>query len=331
MPRVSILIVTYNNASQIQRCLNAVAAQDFSDFDVVVIDNASTDGTPDRITLPDSRFSLVRNADNTGFAAANNQAAAATHSEFIATLNPDAYPARDWLRCLIDAADAHPAAAFGSTQISDADPARYDGLGDTFWIGGLYWRGGYGHRVRRESPPGLSEVFAACAAAALYRRADFEALGGFDEGFFCYGEDVDLSFRLQMAGRPVLQVGAALVRHEGYASSARHSDFAAFHGSRNRVWVWLKNMPAVLMIPLLPLFILTQAAMALRDLAMLRPAALRGLIAAIVGLGPVWRQRRTVQEQRQASIRDLLRVMAVSPHRLLTRDALTRPVGQSES
>lgn len=329
MPRVSIIIVTFNNASQIQRCLDAVAAQDHVDFDALVIDNASTDDTPKILTLPDSRFTLRRLVDNTGFAAANNLGATETTGEFIVTLNPDAYPQPDWLGKLVIAADTYPAASFGSTQISAADPDRYDGLGDTFWIGGLYWRGGYGQPVGHGQPPGNSEVFSVCAAAALYRRSAYDAAGGFDERFFCYGEDVDLGFRLRLRGESAMQIGSARVLHEGYASSSRHSAFAAYHGARNRIWVWLKNMPLPLLLPVLPLFILAQIGIVLRDLAGMRASSLKGVVAAITGLRPVMRQRRSIQSRRRAGVLQIIRMMAVSPHLLLTRAPFLTPVDHS--
>lgn len=329
MPRASIIIVTYNSAAQIQRCLKAVAAQDYRDFEVVVIDNASTDGTVDAITLPDSRFTLLRNADNTGFAAANNQGAAATDGEFIVTLNPDAYPETDWLGRLVAAADRFPAVSFGSTQISAADPGRYDGLGDTYWIGGLYWRGAYGHSVARTRPPPVAEVFSVCAAAALYRRCAFMAVGGFDEDFFCYGEDVDLGFRLRLFGETAMQVGDARVLHEGYASSARYSAFASYFGTRNRIRVWLKNMPAAILIATLPLFLISQAGMVIRDLCLFRPSSLKGAAAAIGGMRSILRQRTRVQSARQVGVLQIIRPMAISPHLLIARAPVSRPVDQS--
>ena len=96
------------------------------------------------------------------------------------------------------------------------------------------------------------EVFAACAAAALYRRDAFEALGGFEERFFCYYEDVDLGFRLRLAGGRCVLEPRAIVRHVGSASSGQVSGFAEYHGTRNRLWTFLRDMPTALMPIALP-------------------------------------------------------------------------------
>ncbi len=108
------------------------------------------------------------------------------------------------------------------------------------------------------------EVFSACAAAALYRRDVFEALGGLDEDFFCYMEDVDLGFRLRLAGWGCTYVPTAVVHHVGSATSGRRSHFTTYHGHRNLVWVFFKNMPGALLWLYLPQhFSLTSSSVAL--------------------------------------------------------------------
>lgn len=110
-------------------------------------------------------------------------------------------------------------------------------------IVGFPWRGGIG-QSRKAAPLAPCEVFSACGAAALYRRDAFEALGGFEERFFCYCEDVDLGFRLRRAGLTCLLEPRAIVRHLGEGSSGgKGSEFAEYHGTRNRLWTFARNMP----------------------------------------------------------------------------------------
>lgn len=255
-PKVQVIIVTYNSSGTLQDCVKFLEAQTFSDFEAVIWDNDSDDGSIKNLTAG-PRFRTMTCNKNLGFAAGNNRAAALSSSPYIAFLNPDAFPNHDWLERLVEAADATGAEAVASLQLDDADIRVLDGAGDCMSIAGIPWRGGYG-QARAAAPTTRCEVFSACGAAALYRRDAFEALGGFDERFFCYCEDVDLGFRLRRAGGRCLLEPKAVVRHVGGVSSGgRRSDFAEFYGTRNRLWAFVRNMPLWLMPIALPAHILT--------------------------------------------------------------------------
>jgi GT2 family glycosyltransferase len=253
----TIIIVAWNSGAHLQRALDALAAQTLQDFDIILWDNASTDGAASNARLP-PRGRLVRSEENLGFAGGNNRAAALAKGRYIVLLNPDAFPEPDWLAELLAAAERMDATCAASLQLMDADPALLDGAGDVMSICGMAWRGGYGQaRARLDLPEG--EVFSACAAAALYDRETFLRLGGFDERFFCYFEDVDLGFRLRLAGEKIVLAPRAVVRHIGSASTGKTSDFAVYHGTRNRLFTFAKCMPALLWPLALPAFALVQA------------------------------------------------------------------------
>lgn len=236
--KVTVIIVNDNSGPRLQRAMACLAAQAFTDFDVVILDNASIDGTLDGVKTGALRVQTIRNGANLGFAAANNQAAKIAKGDWLALLNPDAYPEPDWLEHLIAAARRYPdAEAFGSTQINADDAARLDGAG--YHVFDLPYRGHFGWPV--STLPVEGECFAPCAAAALYRHAAVEALGGFDESFFCFGEDVDLGFCLRLAGGRAVQVAGARVHHEGSGVAGRRSNFTLYHGHRNRVWTFVKK------------------------------------------------------------------------------------------
>ena len=316
-PRVRIAIVNYNGGDFLRRSVAAALAQRFTDFDLVVVDNGSTDASLE--SLPrDPRLAVRRMDANLGFAAGNNRAAADAAGEFLATLNPDAFPEPGWLGALIEAAARHPKAAmFGSTQLQDRDPSKLDGAGDSYLAFGLPWRGGHG-RPGRELPD-EGETFSPCAAAALYRLGDFRAVGGFDERFFCYCEDIDLAFRLRLAGRHCIQVKGAVVRHVGEGTSGGGA-FVQFHSARNRVWLFVKDMPAPLFWPLLPSFMALNLALLLWAVARGHGTPVwRGLCAAMAGLAPVLDQRRRIQAARTVPTRAIARALAWSPLRTLGR------------
>ena len=256
---------------------------------------------------------VLRASGNIGFAAGNNLGIAEAGSEFIALLNPDAFPEPDWLGNLMEAAKANPQyAAFGSVQLLDENPKVLDGVGDNYHSSGVFRREGHGRRRDEYSDLQPREIFSPCAAAALYRRDALVAAGGFDEDFFCYGEDVDLGFRLRLAGWKSMLVPDAVVRHVGSASSGgQRSDFASYHGHRNMVWVYAKNMPGLLFWLFLPLHILANiASVIVLTLRGQGKVAWRAKRDAIKGLPKMWKKRKAIEAKRVASIWDILRALS---------------------
>lgn len=309
MPRIAVVIVGWNSWDVLPRCLNCLAAQTYTDFSVTVIDNASTAPIPAELQAAHPQVNVVRNVSNLGFAAANNLAVNqhTGNSEWVALLNPDAFPEPQWLAELMLASASNPqCSVFASRQLQADDPSILDGEGDAYHISGRAWRAGYG-RPAAQTANAIQPVFGPCAAAGLYRRSVFTALGGFDEDFFCYFEDVDLSFRLQLAGHGCLLVPRAVVHHQGASSTGHaHSDFAVYYGHRNLVWAYVKNMPGALLWLTLPLHIALNLATLL--LYALRPRVIwRAKRDAVMGLAGVWRKRRAIQANRKVSLLTILR------------------------
>ncbi|HVH25669.1 MAG TPA: glycosyltransferase family 2 protein [Vicinamibacterales bacterium] len=300
---VAVVIVNWNAGDLLRRCLESLERQTRRPDKVVIVDNGSSDESLNSarhaIQALHTRLGaeLIRLPENAGFARANNIAArAAGQVDAFALLNPDAFPEPAWLEALVAAAERHPdVAAFASQMRLDASPDRLDGAGDSYHVSGRAWR--IGHRVScTEWPAADAEVFAPCAAAALYRREAFEEVGGFDEQFFCYFEDVDLGFRLRLRGHRCLYVHSAVVRHVSSASSGYRSDFAVYHGERNAVWTFVKNMPAPLFWVYLPQHLaLNLAALLFYPMRAQGKAVWRAKIDALRGLPAVWRRRKRVQ------------------------------------
>jgi GT2 family glycosyltransferase len=306
----TIIIVNFNAGSDLVACLNALAALPISPSRILLVDSGSDDGSfaAARRCVADQpglakRAEWIALGENLGFAAANNRAIAMCDTEFVALLNPDAFPHPDWLEKLLAAAERHPeAAAFGSRQMIDGQPGIIDGTGDVYHMSGLSWRKGHGRPLRDEDLV-EREIFSPCAAAALYRRTALLEVGGFDERFFCYFEDVDLGFRLRLAGYKAIYVPDAVVHHVGGASSGgKRSDFAVYHGHRNLVWCFLKNMPNPLFLLLLPAHF-AQSIFA----AMVFLASGHGQIFAKAKwhaakkVPEFWKARQTIQQARRVS------------------------------
>jgi GT2 family glycosyltransferase len=310
-PKIAVIIVNANTGEHIARALESLAAQTLAPARVIVVDNASTDGSPDAIAKRFPSVELIRLDRNVGFAAANNLAVrAAEDCEWVALLNPDAFPLTDWLTALARAIERHPEYAFfGSRLVSAAQPSVLDGTGDVYHVSGLAWRRDHGRPAT--VAPRAGEIFSPCAAAALYRRDAFLEVGGFDESYFCYFEDSDLAFRLRLAGHHCLYVPDAVVHHVGSVTAGRLSDFTVYHSFRNLVWTYAKNMPSPLVWVYLPQHVvatgLTLAWFGLRGQGRL---VLNSKRDALRELPRVLAQRQTIQRARKASARELRRAMA---------------------
>jgi len=328
-PRINVVIVNFNSGDRLARCLACLEKQTMEAFTVTIVDNASADESAAVAATTSLTCRLIESRENLGFAAANNLAVKSadmlrSNVEWVAFLNPDAYPEPDWLEQLLSAARGHPDVdAFGSLQLDAADNAVVDGAGDMVSVYGVAYRGHFGGR-RTDAPP-TGECFAPCAAAAMYRREAFIALGGFDERFFCYGEDVDLGFRLRRAGGRALQVQEAVVRHEGSGVTGRHSDFTVYHGHRNRIWLTYKNLSPNLYRRTAPLRWLADLALALKAAAGgYLPAYLRALRDGYGGRGQFAAERP--KPASDPGLNDAVGKLVWSPFAVVRRRGRTWPL-----
>lgn len=309
MPLVSIVILNWNGAACLPRCIQAVQSQTYPSYDAIVIDNASSDHSVDDLESAwgseqgeNSRWRLVRLEQNLGFAAANNLGARLAQGRWLALLNNDAFPQPDWLSNLIRAAQAHTEFAFFSSQLLQARRPEYlDGAGDIYHTSGLAWPRQRGQPAA-SAPQQPDEVFSPCAAAALYDREAFLRVGGFDETYVSHHEDVDLGFRLRLGGLRCLFVPDAVVTHLGSASYGIESDHTVYQVQRNLVWTYLKNMPGGLLWKYLPAHLAANLFhliyYSLRGQA---GAVWRAKWDAVQGIPAMLRKRRQVQAQRKVS------------------------------
>jgi GT2 family glycosyltransferase len=309
---VAVIVVNLDGGALVERTLACLAAQTVAPERTIVVDNDSHDGSPDRIAARFPDVELVRMHENAGFAAANNLAVElAADCEWVALLNPDAFPEPRWLEALLEVVREEPEwAALGSCLLLDRADGLLDGTGDVYHVSGFAWRRDH-RRPVGEEPRGREEIFAPSAAAALYRRAAFTELGGFDTRWFCYLEDVDLGFRMRLRGMRCVHVPDAVVRHLGSSTTGRESEFQIYHSQRNLVWTWVKDMPAPLLWLYLPQFLLVNALMTAWFVRRgLGRAVLRAKLDALRGLPGVLHSRREVQRRRTAPAAELRRSMA---------------------
>lgn len=316
-PAVTVVVVNFNGGHLVLECLAALRKQTFRNFKTVVVDNASTDGSRAAVAAHFPEVQVLAASENLGFAGGVNFALRqAVSSRWLALLNPDARPESSWLEALVTAASVYPqAAAFGSQLLMADDPTCLDGIGDVYHVSGLVWRTGYGRR-KKPADDLPREIFSPCAAAALYRTDVVRSLGGMDTKLFCYLDDVDLGFRLRLAGYDCRYVPSAVAFHKGSAISGFHSDFQTYLSHRNIVRVFVKNMPEPLFSLFLPLhLIMNLATLALLALQGRGGAAWRAKRDALLALPMDWRDRSIVQATRRVGLLGLLRFLTWLPLR----------------
>jgi len=251
-PLFSIIIANWNGKARLRSCLQSIFAQSHpsedlpqTSFEVIIIDNGSTDGSVKFVEKKYPKLRLIKNPINTGFAKANNQGIMAATGEFILTLNNDTVLDKDFLSALMIAAvGADPKIGMWATKIlSLSDKTSIDSVGGLL----LYPDGlarGRG-RLERDSTQynDLSKILLPSACAALYRKKMLDKIGLFDEDFFAYCEDTDLGLRARLLGWEAASVPAAICFHSYSATSGGYSTFKAFHVERNRAYVLIKNFP----------------------------------------------------------------------------------------
>lgn len=300
---VVIVIVNFNSGGHLRRCLDALHRQTVSPGRILVVDNASTDDSLEHVADRFPKVIIERMDRNVGFATANNVAIRTQDSwAWVALLNPDAYPEPGWLEELLSAAARNPSySGFGSRMIDAVDKNVFDGTGDVYHVSGLAWRAYHG-RPSDDYVDGDCEIFSPCAAAALYRADALRDVDGFDEDYFCYFEDVDLGFRLRLAGYRCLYVSRAVVSHVGSATTGRNSEFSIYYGHRNLVWTYFKNMPGALLWIYLPQHLLLNLITVIYYCFHRRARIIwRSKLDAIKEMRTVWKKRRVVQRTRRVS------------------------------
>lgn len=312
--------MNYNGGKWLNACVHSLTEQSHENFECFIIDNGSTDGSFEALPQLDTRFVLMPQGENTGFAKGNNIAAKKARGKWLALLNPDAFARPDWLEKLLKATTYRSDITMvGSTQYLADDPNHYDGVGDFYHIFGLAWRAAHKKKAHVKYPP--MPAFGPCGAGALYHRETFIALGGFDERFFCYHEDVDMAFRLRLMGGECIQSPDAVIDHVASGISGRASAFALYYGTRNRIWTYFKNMPTPLLLLTLPAHLAVNLAYILWSCLRPKrlPPVIRGVVHGFAGLSNIWESRQKIQNTRHVSLMDLARNFAYNPFKVLSR------------
>lgn len=245
--KVSVIIPNWNGGKWLVGCLNALKSQDYRDFEVLVVDDASTDGSCDHLEERFPGVRVLRLAEHHGFARAVNAGIMATSGDYVVLLNNDTLPSTLFIRNLVLAMDTLPpdVGCLASCMRSMDNPMLLDDAGDIFtWYGHAQKRG---HSKPVAEFKETGEILSVCAGAALYRRVFLNDVGGFDEKFVSYLEDLDLGLRGRLLGYRYKFVADADVLHKGHGSNLPTGYYIRFM-TRNRLMLICKNIPFSLLV-----------------------------------------------------------------------------------
>jgi GT2 family glycosyltransferase len=209
---VSVVVVNLNRRELLRKCLESLLAQTDAELEVIVVDNGSTDGSAACVDTEFPGIRLIRNRDNKGFCAANNQGIAIARGEFVALLNNDAEADAGWLAAMVKVAGEKPVGMVACKILVHGDEKRIDKVGHLIYPDGQNRGRGTGCLDQGQFDR-VEEVLWPDGCAALYRKEMLDQIGGFDEDFFAYADDAELGLRARIAGWTCIYTPHALVRH----------------------------------------------------------------------------------------------------------------------
>ncbi len=249
---VSIIILNWNGKQYLETCLSSLLRQTYSDIELILVDNGSSDGSVELVKSKYPGVIIVQHHKNLGFAVGVNSGILASSGKYIATINNDAEADKEWIASLVRVIGSDPdIGSCASKLLRYYERDTIDSAGIVIYQNGnAYDRGGQEKDIGQYDSQ--EEVFGACAGAALYRKEMLDETGLFDEGYFAYFEDVDLSFRMQLFGWKCIFVPDAVVYHIHSATSKEQSPFKIFYFERNKLWNMWKYFPVKLLMLQLP-------------------------------------------------------------------------------
>jgi len=323
LPFISAIVLNWNGKDVIGACLRSLKNQTYSNLEIILVDNASTDGSIEDVAPRFPNLHLIRNHTNLGYGGGNNEGIRAAGGKYLFILNSDTEIEKDCIERLWRALEEDPRVGVTTPKILFYDQReRVDAAGLVVYPDGLAI--GRGRSEPQERYSQREEVFFGSGCASLYRKEMLDEIGLFDEDFFAYAEDTDLGWRAQRAGWKTFYVPQAVVYHHHSRQFGSYSTQKAFLVERNRMWVAWKNFPLALLClgPLYTLkrFLYQGIALLTRRGAtgrfreessslLLVPIVLKALFSGLRGLPRVLKKRREIQRTRRISNRGFYRLL----------------------
>jgi GT2 family glycosyltransferase len=314
-PLLSIVIPNWNGAHHLPPCLDALRAQTYPALEIIVADNASTDGSHNLLATEYPEVKLVALPENRGFTGACNAGMEAAQGEYVALLNNDTEVDPGWAAAVVDAFARYPDAGLvASKMLLFEDRDRFHTAGDLYRVDGRLvnrgvWERDEGQYEREEY------VFSACGGSSAYRRTMLDDIGLLDDDFFFSCEDMDLAWRAQLSGYRCIYIPGAVVYHHLAATGGGVT--ASFHDGRNMIWLMVKNYPAALWRKHAFKILRAQFGLASEAIRAWRGAAararLRGMLAGVLGIPKMLPKRRRIQRGRRVSLEYIESILTPVP------------------
>lgn len=248
-PLLSVIIPNWNGRRFLEECIDSLKGQTFQDFEILLVDNGSTDGSADFVEAQYGEFiRVLRNNENLGFAGGNNIGIRKAKGEYIVLLNNDTWADPHWLEELVKATQCVPSVGMWASKVcSYSRRDRIEGVGEL-----IYWDGLCRARGQYEQDHGqynvMEEILLPPGCGAMYRKSLFDGIGLFDEDFFAYADDSEIGIRARLAGWKCLFVPPAIVYHKNSGTAGQYSPLKAFYVERNRLWITIKYFPFPLLL-----------------------------------------------------------------------------------
>ncbi len=301
--KIAVIVLNWNGEEDSLKCIAALKKQ-LAEHSIIAVDNASSDNFVSVVAQKYPEIIVLENSENKGFSGGVNTGiryAIDNNFDYIALINNDALPEPNWLNELVGVLDSRPEVGIATGKILKMDGHTIDTTGDMYTTWGIpYPRG-------RDSKDTLQYedeeyIFSACGGASLYRVQMLNEIGLFDEDFFAYYEDVDLSFRAQLAGWKVYYTPKAIVHHKVGGTSGKIKGFTLHQTVKNYPWLFWKNVPLRLVPHMYPRFVIAHIATVYAGFTKGNSRlTIKALFIAIVLFPKKLHQRHVIQKNHKVS------------------------------
>jgi GT2 family glycosyltransferase len=311
MKNVSVVIPNWNGKYSIAKCIDSLLIQPL-EINIIVVENGSVDGSLEYIQKKYGDIDLVVNNKNLGFSGGVNSGIRKSielKDEYVLLLNNDAIADKNWAKNLVNILENDPGIGIATSKILTSNGEKIDSTGDFYTVWGLPYPRGRGEN-NSDKYNKENVIFAASGGASIYRVSMLKDIGLFDEDFFAYYEDVDISFRAQLAGWKVSYVPEAIVYHQIGATSSKVKGFTTYQTMKNLPWLAIKNVPAKYLPGVLVRLSLAQTLFWARAVTRHQGIpATRGWLVSVIKMPKKLLERRKIQKSRQVNDKYIWAIM----------------------
>lgn len=315
-PLVSVVVLNWNGKDHIEECLGSLFKQNYKNFEVIMVDNGSKDGSNEMIKKKFPKAKLIENEKNLGFCRANNQGIKIANGKYVITLNNDTKVDKNWIKELVKIAEENPnVGMLACKMLFYNKPERINSRGLKLYYDAKAVDDGFD--IPDSDKEEIKEVFGPCGGAAFFSREliDDISLSGefYDEDFFIYSDDLDVSFRARWRGWKCLYVPKAKLYHKFQGTTGKISNFGLYYGIKNKIFFIIKNYPLTSIIKYSPIILGRQIVSFLYYLLKLNPAALKSRIVMLYKMPKMLMKRYKIQRNRKVPSSELKKWLEPRP------------------